>query len=265
MNVFNLQKPVGTSAPVILSIPHCGTQIPEDLLQEYKPELLPPDDTDWQVDQLYAFALELGIPVISSVFSRWVIDLNRNPDNAPLYHDGRIITDLCPCTDFLGRPIYRDERSQPSHPERERRLKLYFEPYHLKIQELLDTTKAQYGKVLLWDCHSIRRVVKTISREPFPDLILGTADGASAPPFVVAAAAERLSSAGFALSLNHPFKGGYITRQYGQPALQQYALQLEMPKDLYMDASEMKYDASKAAKVQALLRKTLTALISLLS
>ncbi|WP_114778880.1 N-formylglutamate amidohydrolase [Botryobacter ruber] len=264
MDAFNITGPAAISSPILFSIPHCGTRVPGDILPEYKAELLPPDDTDWYVDQLYAFAQEMGITVISAVYSRWVIDLNRNPDNAPLYHDGRIITDLCPCTDFLGRPIYHDERRQVRPEERERRKRLYYNPYHQKLQELLLATKVKFGKVLLWDCHSIRRLVPTISPHPFPDLLLGTADGLSAPATIVSAAMDALSSGEFEVRQDYLFKGGYITRHFGQPEQQQYALQLEMPKELYMKAGETEYDAARARKVQQVLRQTFTALTTIL-
>src|SRR5688500_19424432 len=103
--------PTVQSIPILLSIPHCGTAFPDEIIGDYVPELINrPDDTDWFVDRLYSFAPSIGITVISAVWSRWVIDLNRHPDSKPLYNDGRIITDLCPVTTFLGQSLYRDRR-----------------------------------------------------------------------------------------------------------------------------------------------------------
>ena len=264
MNPYKILTPQLPLSPIILSIPHCGTDFPADLMNEYKSDLLPPDDTDWFVDQLYSFASEIGTTIISSKYSRWVIDLNRNPDNQPLYNDGRVITELCPATDFLGNPIYKDERKKVDAEEVQRRKTLYFDPYHLKIQELLDQTKKQFGGVLLWDCHSIRRNVPSINKDPFPDLILGSADGTSASNRLIEEAYTTLSSGRFGVNQNHPFKGGFITRHFGLPAQQQHALQLEMSKDLYMDDSETVYDESRAKEVQDLLKQTLLNLHSLL-
>jgi N-formylglutamate deformylase len=79
-----------------VSIPHCGTLFPKEIINDFDPALIKaPDDTDWFVDRLYDFAPSLGITMITAVFSRWVIDLNRHPDSKPLYNDGRIITELC--------------------------------------------------------------------------------------------------------------------------------------------------------------------------
>jgi N-formylglutamate deformylase len=260
MDNFQIINPTGDASPIILSIPHCGTAFPNDIVQEYKQDLLPPDDTDWFVDKLYSFAAASGITIIYARYSRWVIDLNRNPNGQSLYNDGRLITALCPTTNFLGQPIYKDERHSIAPEEVQRRRTLYFESYYNKIQELLDNTKASFGKVLLWDCHSVRRSVPSIYSQPFPDLILGSADGTSASPEIINNALEQLGNSTYSLSHNHPFKGGYITRSFGKPEENQHALQLEMVKQLYMDDSELLYDKERATQVQQLLKQTLSAL-----
>ena len=108
MAPFVIQNGRGTQVPIIVSVPHCGTLFPDELKQEYKAELISaPDDTDWFVDQLYDFSIDMGITMIKSAYSRWVIDLNRDRHSHPLYTDGRIITGLCPVTTFLGEPLYR--------------------------------------------------------------------------------------------------------------------------------------------------------------
>ena len=260
MEIYKITLPAQLTSPVVLSIPHCGTSFPEELVGDFKGELLPPDDTDWFVDQLYRFASDLGMMTISAMYSRWVIDLNRNPENIPLYDDGRVITALCTTTDFSGMPVYRDERSVVDPIEVYRRKSLYFDPYHQKVQELLNITKANFGKALLWDCHSIRRKVPAIAEHPFPDLVLGSVDGTSASPELTALAAAILASSGLNVQENHPFKGGYITRSFGRPQEGQHALQLEMSKDKYMDDAETAYSESRAAEMQELLRETFIAL-----
>jgi N-formylglutamate deformylase len=260
MSLFDLIQPATPKLPIVISVPHAGTEFPDDIRAELKPSVLPPDDTDWFVNQLYDFATELGIPMLCARYSRWVIDLNRNPDSTPLYHDGRVLTGLCPATNFLGEPIYQDERAEVAAAEVARRKALYFEPYHQAVQSQLAATQAHFGRVLLWDCHSIRRVVPAINPEPFPDLILGSADKTSAAPALIEQALRVLGSGGYSLQHNHPFKGGYITRHFGQPARQQHALQLEMAKQVYMDDHEQVYDHQRATKIRALLSETLQAL-----
>ncbi len=223
-----------------------------------------PDDTDWFVHRLYDFAPAMGITIIHAVYSRWVIDLNRDPQSKPLYNDGRIITPLCPSTDFFGTPIYQDERKEVSADEVKRRTEQYYTPYHSKLRELLDGLKSEFGKVLLWECHSIRQVVPTIYKHRFPDLILGDADGTSASSTIINTALTALQDSRYKVNHNHPFKGGYITRQFCDPKSNEHALQLEMSKVNYMDDSETRYDESRANEMRALLQKTLRNLAGVL-
>ena len=206
----------------------------------------------------------MGITIIHSVNSRWVIDLNRDPQSKPLYSDGRMITPLCPTTDFFGTPIYKNERTEVSANEVSRRTEVYYQPYHTKLNELRIGLKNEFGKVLLWECHSIRQYVPTINKDKFPDLILGDADGTSASHHVTHTALQTLNDSRYQVTHNHPFKGGYITRQFCNPQKNEHALQLEMSKVNYMDDTETKYDEARAGEMRLLLQKTLSNLSNLL-
>ncbi|MEQ9591682.1 MAG: N-formylglutamate amidohydrolase [Cyclobacteriaceae bacterium] len=261
-NSYLVSEAQSERVPILLSVPHCGILFPDEIKDEYNPNLASqPDDTDWFVDQLYDFAPAMGITMISARYSRWVIDLNRDPQSKPLYTDGRIITSLCPTTDFFGKEIYLDKRTEVDSNEIKRRLEVYYHPYHQKIEEILSELKGEFGKVLLWDCHSIRQYVPTIRKENFPDLILGDADGTSASPGLIAAALSELENSGLEVTHNHPFKGGYITRNFGKPADNQHALQLEMSKINYMDDLEIRYDFDRAEKIRTVLKKVFERLI----
>ncbi len=263
MSPFKIYSPEAPAVPIVVSVPHCGTLFPDDIREAYNASLIAaPDDTDWFVDKLYDFAPSMGMTMITAVYSRWVIDLNRDPDSKPLYSDGRIITALCPSTNFLGEPLYKDGRSEVTDEEVKRRYDLYYKPYHAKVQELLSDLKAKFGKVLLWDCHSIRQVVPTIQKEKFPDLILGDADGKSASTELIQTTLDTLSSDIYSLSHNHPFKGGTITRSFGKPSANQHALQLEMPKVHYMDDAEMNYHDERAEHMRQLLKRNFRQLIA---
>ena len=258
MDPFLVQKPTRAKVPILISVPHCGIQFPDEIKDQFDPKLVQaPDDTDWFVDQLYDFAPAMGMTMISAVYSRLVIDLNRDPESKPLYTDGRIITALCPTTTFLGEAVYNDKRNEVGNEEVKRRLSLYYQPYHQKIQEFLSDLKTTFGKVLLWDCHSIRQFVPTIQKEKFPDLILGSADEKSASPDLIQGALRDLGSDSYNIRHNHPFKGGTITRSFGKPNENQNALQLEMCKVHYMDDSETKYDVARANKMREVLKRTL--------
>ncbi|MFN3840035.1 MAG: N-formylglutamate amidohydrolase [Cyclobacteriaceae bacterium] len=266
MSPFEVITPTSARVPILLSVPHCGTEFPAELKSEFIQHLsAAPDDTDWFVHRLYDFAPAMGITLMHAIYSRWVIDLNRAPNDKPLYSDGRIITGLCPTTTFLGEPIYADERKVVDDKEVKRRVNEYYQPYHAKLQHLLNDLKAEFGKVLLWDCHSIRQQVPTIHKEKFPDLILGDADGTSASPGLIETAIKNLEGNNYTVSHNYPFKGGYITRFFGKPTDDQHALQLEMSKVNYMDDQEKQYHEARAENMRKVLINTLAALAEQLS
>jgi N-formylglutamate deformylase len=259
---FKITPATTKEVPILVSVPHCGTAFPQEILDQYKSELITsPQDTDWFVDRLYDFAPALGITMITAVYSRWVIDLNRDPESKPLYNDGRVITALCPTTTFLNQALYKDNRLFVTKEETQRRLDRYYLPYHMKVQSMLEELKSKFGKVLLWDCHSIKQVVPTIQPEKFPDLILGDADGASASPVLRDIALKSLGNSAYSLNHNHPFKGGTITRHFGKPNENQHALQLEMTKVNYMNDDESRYDEIRANKMRVILKQTFEALI----
>jgi len=261
---FQILYPSTKKVPIVISVPHCGTQFPKEMKGSFKQELIKfPDDTDWFVDRLYDFASELGITMIRSEYSRWVIDLNRDPESKPLYTDGRIITDLVPKTTFTGKPLYQN--GEPDENEVQRRIEKYYKPYHQKLEELLAEIKSEFGKVLLWEAHSIREFVPTIHPDKFPDLILGDADETSASKDLISIALKNLGNSSYQLSHNSPFKGGHITRKFGDPENGVHALQLEMTKVKYMDDGEVNYDEDRAGKMRGILRSTFEELIRSLS
>lgn len=266
MNPFHLSAAKQNQVPILISVPHCGIDFPKELKDKYKSNLASsPDDTDWFVDKLYDFAPSMGMTMISAVYSRWVIDLNRDPKSKPLYSDGRIITGLCPSTNFLGESIYIDEHEAVDEKEINRRLAQYYFPYHAKVQELLNDLKAKFGKVLLWDCHSIRQYVPTIHKQKFPDLILGDADGTSAEALLTETVLKNFKNTNYSLQHNNPFKGGTITRHFGKPFENQHALQLEMTKVNYMDDAEKRYDTARANKMRDVLKDVFEDLIKQLT
>ena len=260
---FKIYEAKGAKVPIILSVPHAGTKFPKELKKHYNKRMQQQiDDTDWYVDKLYKFAQNMGITIIIAKYNRWVIDLNRDPESAPLYSDGRIITGLTSTTDFFGNNIYRKKRYNPDAYEINRRLETYYWPYYKKIEALLEERKTEFGKALLWDAHSIRAFVPTIRKEKFPDLILGNNDGKTAHPEITKSAIEGLNSGDYQVNVNSPFKGGHITRYFGKPENNIHALQLEMNKILYMDDRELNFDKERADKMRKVLKTTLEGLIT---
>ena len=251
---FYIREATGNAVPIVLSIPHSGTEFPSELKEHYvESKLASLDDTDWYLQDLYDFAPSLGITMVHAKYSRWVIDLNRDPKSEPLYDDGRIITGLTPTTDFLGEPIYK-EGKEPDQAEIDRRIENYYWPYYRQIREILDERILEFGKVLLWDAHSIRAFVPTIREEIFPEMILGDNDEKSAAKELIDITLSNLSSI-YELNHNDPFKGGHITRYFGNPSEKIHALQLERIKTLYMDDTERDFHPERADKMRTVLKQ----------
>jgi N-formylglutamate deformylase len=258
---FVIREATAPLVPIILSIPHCGIDFPEEIRSHYlEDQLAKVDDTDFFLQDLYNFAPEMGITTIYAKYSRWVIDLNRDPDSKPLYDDGRIITALTPITDFLGNPIYRDS-SEPDQKEVDRRLKAYYWPYYQKISELLEERRLAFGHALLWDAHSIREQVLTIQAEKFPEMILGNNDERSSNADLIEISLNELSKK-YVVNHNNPFKGGHITRYFGNPSAGISALQLERNKNLYMDDSEREFQEERANGMREVLKSNFEKLIN---
>jgi len=255
-------KPEGNPVPILISFPHSGHYIPDDLRNQYREDAISfIDDTDWYLPELYQFASKMGITCIKANYSRWVIDLNRDPESVPLYNDGRLITGLCTQTDFLGNPIYK-EGNEPDQTAIKGRLEKFFWPYYEAVQEILLGFVRDFGKGILYDSHSIRSVVPSIQKERFPDMILGTASGKSAETNIIDAAMSVLNESPYNTTYNHPFKGGHITRYFGQPEKGQHALQLERCKDLYMKEDEKVFDQEKGDEMTLWLQKMFDKLIT---
>jgi N-formylglutamate amidohydrolase len=216
-------------------------------------------DTDWYVHELYGMAPDLGITLVHARFSRYVIDLNRDPSGQSLYADGRRETGLVPLRTFAGQGIYAQQA--PDTAEIARRLELYYRPYHAMLAKLLSELRAEFSHVLLFEAHSIRRQVTSIRPQPFPDLILGDQNGRTAAPVLIETALRELRREDrYQVSHNDPFMGGYITRRFGDPRTGVSTLQLEMAQDLYMDETTQERELTKQQSVQALLRPLLVSL-----
>jgi N-formylglutamate amidohydrolase len=135
---------------------------------------------------------------------------------------------------------------------------MYYAPYHATIEVALRDLRQRHAHVLFFDAHSIKRRVPSIRPEPFADVILGDQKGKTAHHRLARTALDALQS--LHVAHNEPFMGGYLTRSFGRPAEGIHALQLEMSQDLYMDEDAVRRDPAKEARVQAILRKLLTAL-----
>ena len=226
----------GTS-PLLVSMPHIGTHIPTEFSNQYVTRALAVQDTDWHLDQLYDFLPSLGASLIKPSVSRFVIDLNRPPDDTPMY-PGAANTELCPTKFFSGKPLYRDGCA-PSATEINARRTEYWVPYHDALSQELDRIKSIHGYALLWDAHSIRSELPWLFEGKLPDLNIGTADGKAAHPSITSAIKMICDAQNrFTHIVNGRFKGGYITRTYGNPEQHIHAIQLEKCWSIYMEETE---------------------------
>jgi N-formylglutamate deformylase len=246
------------AVPLLVSMPHVGTDLPDDVAAALTPCALARADTDWHLDELYAFAHELGASTLAARWSRYLIDLNRPPEDTNLY-PGLDTTGLCPVDTFGRERLYRPGR-EPDAAEVQRRLARYWRPYHDRLRAELDRLRALHGAVVLWEAHSIASVVPRLFDGRLPDLSFGTADGKSCSPALEGALIKTAQAQDrYSFVFNGRFKGGHITRHYGDPAGGVHAVQLEMVRSLYMDEdAPFAYRPEQAAQVQPLLWALLT-------
>lgn len=249
-------------APLLLSIPHCGTYIPPELASRMTPAALRVPDTDWHLPQLYEFAAALGASILSATHSRYVIDLNRPENDANLY-PGQDTTGLIPIDTFSREALYLAGK-EPDAVEISSRKARYWQPYHAKLAEELAHIHAQHGYALLWDAHSIASELPRFFAGKLTDINLGTANGTSCAPglgesLLEIADHERRYSA----VLNGRFKGGHITRRYGDPARNVHAVQLELSWAAYMEqAWPYAYRPDLAETIRPMLKRMLEAMLS---
>lgn len=232
---YKIFEPQASSrCPLLISIPHCGQQVPPDCRPGMRAEYWDQcPDSDHRMDAVFDYATELGATLVVAKFSRFTVDLNRDPSGAALYSDGRTITEVVPTKTFSDERIYEIGK-QPDASEQARRIALYFNPYHALLEQKLSELLSRFKKVILYDAHSIERVVPKLASHPLPDLMLGTNARASADPALIDKALELLAASGFTFAHNAPFSGGFITRHFGKPERGIHALQMERSQDIYL-------------------------------
>jgi N-formylglutamate deformylase len=259
MDIHTLHR--GT-APLLVSVPHDGTFVPDDIAARLTDSARRVPDTDWHVARLYADAArDLGASMLVPTHSRYVIDLNRSEDDVSLY-PGQNTTGLCPTVQFTGEPVYR-EGEEPDEAEVRSRVERYWRPYHDALRAELDRLRAEHGRVVLWEGHTIKGALPFLFEGRLPDLNLGTAGGASCSPALQQRLLEVLAGQGeYDFVANGRFKGGHITRHYGDPAHGIDAVQLEVSQRIYMDEETFAWDEAKAAGAQAVIARLLKAALA---
>jgi N-formylglutamate deformylase len=254
MSTYHLHQ---GSVPLLISLPHDGSDIPASLAARLQPQARRSPDTDWHVGRLYQpLAEALGASVLRPLASRYVIDLNRPADGQPLY-PGQAETGLVSLHGFDGQPLYLPGH-EPDAAEVQQRVNEFWRPYHQALSQELARLRDEHGWAVLWEGHSIRSQVPMLFDGRLPDLNLGTAAGASCGAALQQRLQQRLEQqSDYSFVLNGRFKGGYITRHYGQPQQHVHAVQLELAQAIYMDETSFAYDEVKASALQQSLRALL--------
>lgn len=247
-------------SPIVLGLPHVGTDVPPEIAARLNARGRMLADTDWHVDRLYDGLLP-GATTVCATFHRYVIDANRPPEGSSLY-PGQNTTGLVPLTDFDGAPIWD---APPDAAEIEARRVAYHAPYHAALAAELERVRARHGVAILYDCHSIRSRIPFLFEGTLPDFNIGTAAGTTCDPRIAQAVLERCRATGRPTVLDGRFKGGWSTRQYGRPADNIHAIQMELAQSTHLasESPPFAYDPDRAAMLRPVLAEILHKLAAL--
>jgi formiminoglutamase len=218
-----------SDAPLILTMPHGGTDIPADIMDQFVSPWLARCDTDWHIAELYNGLVDATI--IATSVSRSVIDVNRDPSGASLY-PGQATTELCPTTTFDGEPLYAG--NGPDAQEIARRREVYFDPYHAVLSAEVARLRSLHPHVIIYDCHSIRSRVPRLFDGDLPEFNIGTNGGVTCAPALRAAVLSAATVWGRSIVLDGRFRGGWTTRHYGRPVEGLHAVQMELALRAYL-------------------------------
>lgn len=257
MTVFEVTE---GDSPLILAMPHTGIFVPEGILAQLNETGKTLSDTDWHIEKLYQ-GLMPEATIVRALFHRYVIDANRAPSDESLY-PGQNTTGLCPVTDFDGKPIYLDGQ-EPGPEEIESRRTEFHAPYHEAIARQIERVHARFGVAVLYDCHSIRSLIPYLFEGKLPDFNIGTNNGTTCTKSMEQSVHDICAGArGFSAVLNGRFKGGWTTRNYGQPEQNIHAIQMELAQCTHLAGETLPFDYSPqtAAKIRPYLKNILEAL-----
>lgn len=215
--------------PLVLAMPHGGTDIPDDILGRFTSPWLARCDADWHIAALYDDLVDATI--VATGISRSVIDVNRDPSGASLY-PGQATTELCPTTTFDGDSLYAG--TEPDAAEIARRRRAWFDPYHAALDEEIARLRAMHPHVVVYDCHSIRSRIPRLFEGRLPELNIGTNGGTTCAPALRQAVLTAAAGSGRSLVLDGRFRGGWTTRHYGRPQMGIHAIQMELAIRAYL-------------------------------
>jgi N-formylglutamate amidohydrolase len=246
-----IHLPGEQTVPFVFNSPHSGRYYPADFLAAAcldKHEIRRSEDL--YVDRLFAPVVELGAPLMSAVYPRAYLDVNREPyELDPKMFEGRLppfanVRSLrvagglgtIPRVVSDAANIYRGPLSVAEGLGRIERI---YRPYHDTLRHLLAQTHAAFGLAILIDCHSMPSNIRGGPSRARPDFVLGDRFGTSCMPELTDCVAGTLQGLGYTVCRNKPYAGGFITEHYGRPARGLHSLQIEINRALYMDEEEL--------------------------
>lgn len=246
--------------PVLIEVPHAGLAIPEVVRSELRTPLEHVlRDADLFVDQLYAEAPGRGASMLTALTSRYVIDLNRAPDDVDLRtvpdHPaprGAASRGVVWRTTTDGRPLLRRPLS---YRQLEARLRRFHRPYHAALRAELQRLRSEHGYAIAIAAHSMPSVGRgpggrSVKR---PDVVPGSRGRTSADPRLLDLVAGHFEDAGLSVRHDDPYRGGYTTAHYGRPAEGWHVVQIELSRALYVDERTSEPKADGFARLQSLL------------
>jgi N-formylglutamate amidohydrolase len=267
-----IHLPTEQTVPFVFNSPHSGRYYPPEFLAA---TCLGEEDIrrseDLVVDRLFAPVVRLGAPLMSAVYPRAYIDVNREPyELDPKMFAGRLpsfanVRSLRVAGGLGTIPrVVSDTANIYKGPlpveEALERIERIYRPYHDTLRRLLAQTHVAFGMAMLIDCHSMPSNIRGGPSRVRPDFVLGDRFGTSCMPELIDCAAAALQRLGYTVCRNKPYAGGFITEHYGRPARGLHALQIEVNRALYMDERRLephtgfeRLSADLAALAEALL------------
>ena len=248
-DAFRINGPAYPTRPLVLDSPHSGFDFPADFdaaVSEFDLR----DGEDCFVDELYAPATELGVPLLAARFPRTFLDPNRHRGDVDLelVEGGKWPHEFQPSgkasigkaliwrTLDDGRPIYARRLGVD---EVLGRIERFHQPYHRRLVELIEGAHHRFGVAYHINCHSMNSVAGKMGEggagSTRADFVLGDRDGTTCDPRFTEFVREALVGMGYDVRVNDPYKGVELVRAYSAPARGRHSLQVEINKRLYMD------------------------------
>ncbi|QBJ64357.1 N-formylglutamate amidohydrolase [Pseudoalteromonas sp. DL-6] len=248
---YHLYQPVkGNLIPLVFDSPHSGQVLPGDFASIASIEQIQ-TGCDAFVDELWLPATSQGASLLAAQISRMYIDLNRAPndidpslleepwpgDLQPSEYSNRGMG-LIRALALPGQPMYKNSLSTCAVVKR---ITQYYQPYHMCLKTLLGQLKQQFGQVWHIDCHSMKsrgNAMNIDDNQPRADIVIGDLDGTSTDPEFTALVVQSFRQVGYRVAVNYPYKGGYLTTNYGKPKERQHSIQIEINRALYMNEKQ---------------------------